>query len=116
MQLSITAQSENRLGHQLRLRLSTYNQSSSLTTSLRKQHHLNTPLPYTTTCQASRSSWSGIVPDFPLTGDTQASTIYTALVELYKSEANFDESQVEADTYAREAGKPIVIAIRKVEN
>lgn len=108
MQLGTTAQREIKLGHQPRLRLSTHKHSqSSPLTSFRKQHHLNTPLPYNTTiCQASRSSWSGIVPDFPLTGDNQASTIYTALVELYESEANFDESQVEADTYAREAGKP----------
>lgn len=49
---------------------------------------------------ASNSSWSGIVPDVPLTGDDQASTIYTALADL---DGAYDESQIEAETYSREA-------------
>jgi ACS family sodium-dependent inorganic phosphate cotransporter len=50
--------------------------------------------------------WSSIVPDVPFTGDDQGSTIYTALANLYEL-GSFDESQFEAETYAREgkAGK-----------
>jgi ACS family sodium-dependent inorganic phosphate cotransporter len=50
--------------------------------------------------------WANIVPDVPFTGDDQGSTIYTALANLYEM-GSFDESQFEAETYAREgkAGK-----------
>lgn len=46
--------------------------------------------------------WSSIVPDVPFTGDDQGSTIYTALANLYETMGSFDESQFEAETYARE--------------
>lgn len=51
----------------------------------------------------------GIVPDVPISGDDQGSTIYTALANLH-TQGSFDESQFEAETYAREAssnGSPI---------
>lgn len=56
------------------------------------------------TCSAQAPRWSGIVPDVPISGDDQGSTIYTALANLYGT-GSFDESQFEAETYAREAYK-----------
>ena len=52
--------------------------------------------------KGNRQQWSSIVPDVPFTGDDQGSTIYTALSNLYGM-GSFDESQFEAETYAREA-------------
>lgn len=66
--------------------------------------HTRQPCPPLSAAETPR--WSGIVPDVPFTGDDQGSTIYTALAQLHEL-GNFDESQFEADTYAREAtGKP----------
>lgn len=53
--------------------------------------------------RAHTPRWTGIVPDVPISGDDQGSTIYTALANLYET-GSFDESQFEAETYAREAG------------
>lgn len=50
--------------------------------------------------------WMGVIPDVPITGDDQGSTIYSALAHL-GALGSFDESQFEAETYVREAsGKP----------
>ena len=51
---------------------------------------------------AETPRWMGIVPDVPISGDDQGSTIYTALANLH-TQGSFDESQFEAETYAREA-------------
>lgn len=59
-------------------------------------------LPVPVSANRNRNQWSSIVPDVPFTGDDQGSTIYTALSNLYES-GSFDESQFEAETYAREA-------------
>ena len=56
----------------------------------------------TTRAKNRQPGWSSIVPDVPFTGDDQGSTIYTALYNLYER-GSFDESQFEAETYAREA-------------
>lgn len=58
--------------------------------------------------------WTGIVPDVPFTGDDQGSTIYTALANLYGA-GKFDESQFEADIYAREAGGSRSIALKSTD-
>ena len=47
-------------------------------------------------------AWMSVVPDVPFTGDDQGSTIYTALANLHVL-GSFDESQFEAEVYAREA-------------
>ena len=47
--------------------------------------------------------WMGVIPDVPITGDDQGSTIYSALANL-GALGSFDESQFEAETYVREAG------------
>ena len=44
----------------------------------------------------------GVIPDVPITGDDQGSTIYSALAHL-GALGSFDESQFEAETYSREA-------------
>ena len=46
--------------------------------------------------------WMGVIPDVPITGDDQGSTIYSALAHL-GALGSFDESQFEAETYVREA-------------
>jgi hypothetical protein len=46
--------------------------------------------------------WMGVIPDVPITGDDQGSTIYSALAHL-GALGSFDESQFEAETYSREA-------------
>lgn len=57
--------------------------------------------------RAHTPRWTGIVPDVPISGDDQGSTIYTALANLYET-GSFDESQFEAETYAREAGGKVI--------
>ena len=47
-------------------------------------------------------AWMSVVPDVPFTGDDQGSTIYTALANLHVL-GSFDESQFEAEVFAREA-------------
>ena len=76
------------------LRLSSF----SLPARLHRRRQLLSLVP----ASNSPPRWSSIVPDVPFTGDDQGSTIYTALANLYETQGSFDESQFEAETYARE--------------
>jgi len=74
--------------------------SSSLPSRLHRRQQFQSLVPASnSTNNAPR--WSSIVPDVPFTGDDQGSTIYTALANLHEL-GSFDESQLEAETYARE--------------
>ncbi|KAH7618661.1 putative anion transporter 6, chloroplastic [Nannochloris sp. 'desiccata'] len=79
--------------------------SSSLPSRLHRRQQLQSLVPASNSAN-NVPRWSSIVPDVPFTGDDQGSTIYTALANLYEM-GSFDESQFEAETYAREgkAGK-----------
>lgn len=58
--------------------------------------------------------WMGVIPDVPITGDDQGSTIYSALAHL-GALGSFDESQFEAETYVREAsGKKQNVSLSQV--